>query len=141
MANTIKIDEARKLPKQDRRGNNIGQILTNLTKFAIDSTLDHSLKGVNGPKKLYRIVQERLKNPPTSLSLKNCKKPEDVKLLEDMQIKEEETEGMVKLKKQNDTSAKFVRGKEGLKKEPNEGNRSSDVLEPEKNRIFIRSRL
>ncbi|KAJ9182832.1 hypothetical protein P3X46_006782 [Hevea brasiliensis] len=142
MTNAIKMGEARKLKEQDRQDNKIGQILTNLAKFAVDSTANGALKGVTGPKKFYKFVQERLQNPPTSLPLNNCKKPADVKLVEEMQIKVEEMlEDMAKLKQQNETSAKCMEGTKPVKKGPNEGSRKLDVLEPEKKRIFIRSRL
>lgn len=95
-----------------------------------------------GPQKLHRFVQERLQNPPTSLLLNNCKKPEVEKLAEEMQMKVEDMlEDMAKLKQQNETSAKYMEVTEPLKKGPNEDSRKFSVLKPEKKRIFIRSRL
>lgn len=87
-------------------------------------------------------MQESLQNPPTSLLLNNCKKPEVEKLAEEMQMKVEDMlEDMVKLRQQNETSAKYMEVTEPLKKGPNEDSRKFSVLKPEKKRIFIRSRL
>ncbi|KAF2285946.1 hypothetical protein GH714_009137 [Hevea brasiliensis] len=153
MTNAIKMGEARKLKEQNRQDNKIGQILTNLAKFAVDSTANGALKGVTGyimlrfelflnswPKLMWSIGRDC--RPPTSLPLNNCKRPADVKLVEEMQKKVEEMlEDMAKLKQQNETSAKCMEGTKPVKKGPNEGSKKLDVLEPEKKRIFIRSRL
>ncbi|KAJ9153633.1 hypothetical protein P3X46_027054 [Hevea brasiliensis] len=134
MTSAIKIE-------RDRQDKKFGWILSNLAKFAVKSNVNNAPKGVTGPQKLFKFVQERLQDPPTSLPLNNCKKPEDVKL-EEMQTKVEEMlEDMAKLKQQNETSAKCTEVTEPLKKGPNEGSRKLDVLGPEKKRIFIRSRL
>lgn len=95
-----------------------------------------------GPKKFYKFVQERLRSQPSSLPLNDCKKPGDVKLVEEIEIKVEEMlEDRAKFKQQNETSAKCLEGTEHAKKGPNESSRKLDVVEPEKKRIFIRSRL
>lgn len=48
MTGAIKLSEAPKLKDQYRQDNKIGRILTNIIKFAVDSTADNTLKGVTG---------------------------------------------------------------------------------------------
>ncbi|XP_050215747.1 uncharacterized protein LOC126666891 [Mercurialis annua] len=139
MTTAIKINQTHNRNDPNRL---ITRILTNLSKLAVDSTFNDSLKGVTGPRKLYKIVQERLKRPPASLPSSHCKKPEDAKLAAEMRMKVEKMiEDMAKLNQQVETSAKrIVEETEPVKKGPNEGIKKLMVLEPEK-RIFIRSRL
>ncbi|WCJ32120.1 hypothetical protein M5689_013562 [Euphorbia peplus] len=122
--------------KRHRGDNKFGRIINDIAKFAVDTTLSASLKGVTGPKRLYEIVQEKLKNPATSIPVNKCK---NVKIGERMQLRVEEMlEDMGKLKQQNESSIKCI---ERMEKGPNEDSKRLYVLEPEKKRIFIRSRL
>uniref|UniRef100_A0A2P2J3R5 Uncharacterized protein MANES_03G116200 n=1 Tax=Rhizophora mucronata TaxID=61149 RepID=A0A2P2J3R5_RHIMU len=129
-------------PDRLRYTNKIGRILTNLVKFAVDSAVTDSSKGVSGLKKLYRIVEERFTRPPASLPLSECKKPEELKLMQKMQTKINELqEDLTELKQPDMTVSRSIDGTECEKDVRNEGIKESGVQETEKRRIFIRSRL
>ncbi|XP_004294550.1 PREDICTED: uncharacterized protein LOC101309517 [Fragaria vesca subsp. vesca] len=131
-------------PNPDRR-ENTGGLLTHIAKFAIDSTINYSLKfkALAGRKQVYEIVQERLKDQIPSTCLDDKKKPQDVKLgTEEMQAKMEkmqEESNIVKL--QHQISAKPVKRSDHPKKMPDESIHGSDVPENNRKKIFIRSRL
>ncbi|XVF70393.1 hypothetical protein PTKIN_Ptkin11bG0158100 [Pterospermum kingtungense] len=134
MADTIRIDASHNVLNTNSR-HTIGRFLTNLRKFAIDSAINVSVKGFTGGKKLYQIfLQERFKDERTR------RKFEDDKLKEKMQLaKMEDMNDGVKLQSKTETS-KPVGGSEHKKKMP-QGLKELDLQEPNRKRIFIRSRL
>ncbi|TXG67129.1 hypothetical protein EZV62_008404 [Acer yangbiense] len=141
MANVVvKVVKDHQIPKPQGQ-DKIGRFLSNFTKFAVDSAVNVSFKGVNGGKKVYQFVEERLKNQPPLYCLNAEKKLEPV---EEMQAKMEEMhEGMNILKQQNNTSVKLAEESQIQKKKiPNEeGFKGSDLPETNQKRVFIRSRL
>ncbi|KAK5786719.1 von Willebrand factor A domain-containing 2 [Gossypium arboreum] len=108
------------------RGLNIGSFLKNLSKFAVDSAINVSLKGFTGGKKLYQtFLHEKLKDEPSN-----------VKLMK----KEEETQST----KMEDTANKAVGGTEPVKKKKKmvpEDLKEMELEDPKRKTIFIRSRL
>ncbi|MBA0859335.1 hypothetical protein Goshw_005920 [Gossypium schwendimanii] len=106
------------------RGLNIGSFLKNLSKFAVDSAINVSLKGFTGGKKLYQtFLQEKLKDEPSN-----------VKLMK------EETQST----KMEDTANKAVGGTEPVKKKKNmvpQDLKEMELEDPKRKTIFIRSRL
>ncbi|KAK1581798.1 hypothetical protein Q3G72_009113 [Acer saccharum] len=140
MANVVKVVKDHQIPKPQGQ-DKIGRFLSNFTKFTVDSAVNVSFKGVNGGKKVYQFVEERLKNQPPLFCLNAEKKLEPV---EEMQAKMEEMhEGMNILKQQNNTSVKLAEDSQIQKKKiPNEeGYKGSDLPETNQKRVFIRSRL
>ncbi|KAL5737926.1 hypothetical protein ACOSP7_030687 [Xanthoceras sorbifolium] len=140
MANAVKVLKDHYLPKPQGQ-DKIGRFLLNLTSFAVDSAVHLPFKGVNGGKKAYQIVQERLKNQPPLRCSNDEKKLEPV---EELQAKMEEMhEGTNKLKQQNVTSVKLVEESNLRKKKtPNDGGlKASDPSKTNEKRVFIRSRL
>lgn len=92
---------------------------------------------------MHKIGQEGLKNTPHSSSLTE-KKSEELKLVMDkMQAEMEEAEEHKnKMMQHHCTSAKIVDVSEPMKKFPGEGAKgSANVMQNDKKRIFIRSRL
>ncbi|KAM1356626.1 hypothetical protein ACFX13_031452 [Malus domestica] len=121
-----------------------GGLLSNIAKFAIDSTINYSFKAFPGRKQAHQIVREGLKDhPPLSASLDDKKKPEDLKLvMEEMHAKMEQMQEDTNIvKQQHKTSAEHVEGSRHPKKMPDEGVQGSDLLQNKKKKIFIRSRL
>ncbi|CAB4277606.1 unnamed protein product [Prunus armeniaca] len=130
-------------PNPNRR-ENIGGLLGHIAKFAIDSTINFSLKALPGRKQVYQIVQEGLKDQPPSVSPNDNKKPEDLKLaMKDMHAKMENMQEDTNIvKQQHNISAEHVMGSADPKKMPDErGIQGSDLLQNNKKKIFIRSRL
>ncbi|MBA0771056.1 hypothetical protein Gotri_019584 [Gossypium trilobum] len=107
------------------RGLNIGSFLKNLSKFAVDSAINVSLKGFTGGKKLYQtFLQEKLKDEPSN-----------VKLMK------EETQST----KMEDIANKAVGGTEPVKKKKKkmvpQDSKEMELEDPKRKTIFIRSRL
>ncbi|XP_040988302.1 uncharacterized protein LOC121235929 [Juglans microcarpa x Juglans regia] len=122
----------------------ISRILTSIGKFAVDSAVNDSLKAVTGRKQMHKIVQEGFRHQPASPALDDKKKPEDLKVvMQELQAKEDGVqEDTNKPKQGTRASAKSVNGSSAvLKKKPNDGKKGSDLLETDKKRVFIRSRL
>lgn len=97
-----------------------------------------------GRKRGYQIVQEGLKDQPLSVSPDDTKKPEDLKLaMEDMNAKMENMQEDTNIvKQQHNISAEHVMGSADPKKMPDgRGIQGADLLQNNKKRIFIRSRL
>ncbi|KAG6689400.1 uncharacterized protein LOC122280481 [Carya illinoinensis] len=127
----------------DRR-DQISRILTSIGKFAVDSAINDSLKAVTGRKQMHKIVQEGFRHQPTSPALDDMKKPEDLKVvMQELQAKEDGVqEDTNKPKQGTRLSAKSVNGSSAvLKKKPKDSKKGSDLLETDKKRVFIRSRL
>ncbi|GLT67338.1 hypothetical protein SLA2020_396540 [Shorea laevis] len=140
MADAVRVGRAQDVPTPNRYSM-IGSVLTDLRKFAVDSAVNISIKGVTGGKKVYKIMQERLIDRP-SPCLNEKKKPEDCRAVEKMQVKIEEIEEeMDNIKQQSTPSAKTVGVSEPLKKTPSGGNKGLDFDNDNRKRIFIRSRL
>ncbi|XP_050368176.1 uncharacterized protein LOC126786399 [Argentina anserina] len=133
-------------PNSDRR-ENTGGLLTHIAKFAIDSTINNSLKfkALAGRRQVYDIVQEHLKNQTRSTCLDDTKKPQDVKIgMEEVQEKVEkmqEDKNIVKQVKQHHLSAKHVDRSDQPKKMPDQSIHGSDLSGNNRKKIFIRSRL
>ncbi|MBA0670485.1 hypothetical protein Goklo_025211 [Gossypium klotzschianum] len=106
------------------RGLNIGSFLKNLSKFAVDSAINVSLKGFTGGKKLYQtFLQEKLKDEASN-----------VKLMK------EETQST----KMEDIANKAVGGTEPVKKKKKmvpQDSKEMELEDPKRKSIFIRSRL
>ncbi|MBA0803932.1 hypothetical protein Gohar_014091 [Gossypium harknessii] len=107
------------------RGLNIGSFLKNLSKFAVDSAINVSLKGFTGGKKLYQtFLQEKLKDEASN-----------VKLMK------EETQST----KMEDIANKAVGGTEPVKKKKKkmvpQDSKEMELEDPKRKTIFIRSRL
>ncbi|KAM5585897.1 hypothetical protein ABKV19_005018 [Rosa sericea] len=139
---TVKLEQQK--PNPDRQ-ENTGGLLTHIAKFAIDSTINYSLKlkALAGRKQVYEIVQERLKDQTLSTCLDDKKKPQDVKLgMEEMQAKMEKMqEDMNIVKQQHQISAKHVERSDHPKKMPDRSIHGADLPENNRKKIFIRSRL
>ncbi|KAH1083880.1 hypothetical protein J1N35_023641 [Gossypium stocksii] len=108
------------------RSLNIGSFLKNLSKFAVDSAINVSLKGFTGGKKLYQtFLQEKLKDEPSNVKL----------------MKEEETQST----KMEDTANKAVGGTEPVKRKKKkmvpQDLKEMELEDPKRKTIFIRSRL
>ncbi|XVE80218.1 hypothetical protein DITRI_Ditri14bG0122100 [Diplodiscus trichospermus] len=132
MADTIRIDASHNVLNANRR-DPIGRFLINLGKFAVDSAINVSLKGFTGGKKLYEIILlERFKDQPTKRKL------DDDKLMEEMQSAKFQDMDGVKL--QSKTAASKLVGGSEPKKMP-QGIKELDLQDPNRKRIFIRSRL
>ncbi|CAK9160201.1 unnamed protein product [Ilex paraguariensis] len=111
------------VPEPDRH-DKIGRILTNLSRFAVDSAIDESLKGVTGGIQVYKIVKEGLKDHPTSHP--SSGKQDPALVMEEIQAKMEKMqEDMIKIKQQNKTSTQCVAGLEPSKDLPNEPTKGS----------------
>ncbi|MBA0833189.1 hypothetical protein Goarm_017519 [Gossypium armourianum] len=107
------------------RGLNIGSFLKNLSKFAVDSAINVSLKDFTGGKKLYQtFLQEKLKDEASN-----------VKLMK------EETQST----KMEDIANKAVGGTEPVKKKKKkmvpQDSKEMELEDPKRKTIFIRSRL
>ncbi|KAF5730655.1 hypothetical protein HS088_TW19G00248 [Tripterygium wilfordii] len=143
MANTFEVAGVHELRKVElSRREKIGQFLINVRKFAIESAITESLKGVNGMKRVYKIVQERFMDRAPALPSNGQNKCEDFALAEEIRAEMEGAqENMTNLKQENMTSANYVDELQGTKKISNERFKGSDLLETERKRVFIRSRL
>ncbi|KAL6975373.1 hypothetical protein U1Q18_024168 [Sarracenia purpurea var. burkii] len=130
------------VPDPDRRAK-ISQILANIGKFAVESAVSESLKGVNGAIQVYKIVKEGLKDPPPSLGPNENKKPGLSVAMEEMQAKMEKMqEEMNNIKGQNKVSIQNAKGLEPSKELPNDVPiKESAPPKTDPKRVFIRSRL
>ncbi|KAL3508621.1 hypothetical protein ACH5RR_028022 [Cinchona calisaya] len=136
-----KLDE--NFPDPHRR-EKISRVLTNLGKFAVDSAVNESLKGVTGGVQVYKMVREGLKDQPNSRPYSGIKKQDLMVAMEEMQAKMEKMQEDVNiLKLKNHTCAEYSKELDPLKEftdEP-EPAESSASAKTDKKKIFIRSRL
>ncbi|XAR67534.1 hypothetical protein NMG60_11002321 [Bertholletia excelsa] len=131
------------VPDPDRR-EKIGRILTNIGKFAVDSAVKESLKGVTGGIQVYKIVKEGWDYQSPSQNSNESKKPDITIRVEEMQARMEKIqEEMDFIKQQSKTQTKDARVLEPLNKFPDEDEpvRGSVPPKTDPKRVFIRSRL
>ncbi|XP_022734308.1 uncharacterized protein LOC111287887 [Durio zibethinus] len=136
MPDTIKTDVSHNVLNSICR-HTIGSFLMNLAKFAVESAINVSHKGFTGGKKLYgTFLREKFEDQPTRLKL------EDVKLIE-QERQLAKMEDMNEVKQQSKTVAgKADRGSEPKKKKKiPQGIKEMELQDPNRKRIFIRSRL
>ncbi|KAK8578499.1 hypothetical protein V6N13_100336 [Hibiscus sabdariffa] len=112
---------------------NFPGFLMNLTKFALDSAINVSLKGFTGGQKLYQtIVQEKLIDERKGLKL------EDAKVMDE----QKQSTKMEDVKQKSNTVAdKAGGGSEPLKKKMPQGLKEMELQDSKRKSIFIRSRL
>ncbi|KAJ8764691.1 hypothetical protein K2173_007780 [Erythroxylum novogranatense] len=127
----------------DRRPNAIGRVLTNLTKFAVDSAVNYPPKGFSVlNSSTVMVTAERFRDAKASVLLNEHKKSEDLKLVESLQMKKEkQPEDFTNLTQQSSAYGKCIPGVDPPKDTPDEGIKKSGGEETKKKRIFIRSRL
>lgn len=120
----------------------IGRIISGIGKFAVDSAVNESLKGVTGGIQVYKIVKEGLKDQPLPLNPNESEKPELTAVMEEMQARMEKMqEEMNTTKQQSKISMESAKGSEPLKEFPDEPIKGSAPLKTDPKRVFIRSRL
>ncbi|CAL5335899.1 unnamed protein product [Camellia sinensis] len=124
------------------RREKIGQILSNIGKFAVDSAVDESLKGVTGGVQVYKIVKEGLKDQPQSHNSNENKKPDLTFVIEEMHAKMEKMEeDMNNIKQKSEVSSLSAKVSEPLKELPNDPTKGLVPLKTDPKRVMIRSRL
>ncbi|XVF04100.1 hypothetical protein REPUB_Repub05bG0052700 [Reevesia pubescens] len=137
MADTIRTDVYHDVLNTNRRVT-IGRFLKNLHKFAVAPAAIVSLKGFTGGKKLYEIfLLERFKDhQPIRRNLEDEKV-----IMEELQLGK--IEDMNEVKQQSKTaSGKLVEGSESMKKKKMPQDiKEMEIQDPNRKRIFIRSRL
>lgn len=121
------------------RREKIGRIATDLGKFAFESAVNDSLKRVTGAVQVIKIVRDGLKDQPTSPLFNETKKPEYHTVgMEQMQAKMEKMQEEINsIKLQNKISTECMEDSEPPKKT----SKVSDIQQPDKKRVLIRSRL
>ncbi|CAN1154191.1 hypothetical protein LINPERPRIM_LOCUS40998 [Linum perenne] len=120
----------------------IGRIIASLTKFGLDSAVDVSPKASTGLKSTYGIVQQRMRDhPSTSLLLKLKTKHEDS--MAGSEAEQGEKQMMSLQSSSNETSSAISVPLANLKEAPIDKHNVEDSASAEtgKKRIFIRSRL
>ncbi|XP_009759757.1 uncharacterized protein LOC107813467 [Nicotiana tabacum] len=116
----------------------IGRILSKLTKFAVVSAVDESLKTVAGGS---NITKERLKDQPPSRASSRAEKQDVTVMMEEMQAKMEKLQDdMNNTKQQNEVSTKCITGLESFEFS-DEPIKSSAPSRSNRKKVFIRSRL
>ncbi|XP_060200449.1 uncharacterized protein LOC132628699 [Lycium barbarum] len=116
----------------------IGRILSKLSKFAIFSAVDESLKTVTGGSKITKEGQ--MDQSPSHLSSR-AEKQDVTVMMEEMQAKMEKLQnGMNNAKQQNEVSTKCITGSESFEFS-DEPIKSSTPSKSNKKKVFIRSRL
>ncbi|KAH0719751.1 hypothetical protein KY284_004781 [Solanum tuberosum] len=116
----------------------IGRILSKLSKFALVSAVDESLKTVAGGSK---ITKEGLKDQSPSHPSSRVEKQDVTAVMEEMQAKMEKLQDdMNNTKQQNEVSTKCITGLDSFEFS-DEPIKSSTPSKSKRKKVFIRSRL
>ncbi|OIS99071.1 PREDICTED: uncharacterized protein LOC109230766 isoform X2 [Nicotiana attenuata] len=116
----------------------IGRILSKLTKFAVVSAVDESLKTVAGGSK---IIKEGLKDQSPSRPSTRAEKQDISVMMEEMQAKMEKfQDDMNNTKQQNEVSTKGITGLDSFEFS-DEPIKCSTPSKSNRKKVFIRSRL
>ncbi|XP_016457923.1 uncharacterized protein LOC107781698 [Nicotiana tabacum] len=116
----------------------IGRILSKLTKFAVVSAVDESLKTVAGGSK---IIKEGLKDQSPSRPSTRAEKQDVSVMMEEMQAKMVKfQDDMNNTKQQNEVSAKCIAGLDSFEFS-DEPVKCSTPSKSNRKKVFIRSRL
>ncbi|KAH7546483.1 hypothetical protein FEM48_Zijuj01G0205700 [Ziziphus jujuba var. spinosa] len=148
MADTAGIERFRNLTEhklKPRRHEKFSGLLNHIAKFVFDSTFIHSLKSLAGKKQVKKNEHRVSKYEPFPVSMNDKGKVENLKLvMENMQPKMEkmQEDDVNNIKQQHEISAKYkAAGTGALEKTLDEGNKGSDIVQTQRKKVFIRSRL